>query len=131
MLRLSSVLILLLLLLLQARELSELLDFAEQERLTLLEREAALQQELGQVRQLAAAPSGSTHGCSQQHAAMTRTDAAVSGKLMTNALAGSQLAAFVAEERFRAEVGASAGASAACQLQLAVLQRRDLMLTDM
>lgn len=36
--------------LLQARQLSELLDFAEQERLTLLEREASLQQELEQVR---------------------------------------------------------------------------------
>jgi hypothetical protein len=35
--------------LLQARQLSELLDFAEQERLTLLEREASLQQELEQV----------------------------------------------------------------------------------
>lgn len=34
----------------QARQLSELLDFAEQERLTLLEKEAALQQELEQVR---------------------------------------------------------------------------------
>jgi hypothetical protein len=33
----------------QARQLSELLDFAEQERLTLLEKEAALQQELEQV----------------------------------------------------------------------------------
>lgn len=35
---------------LQARQLCELLDFAEQERLTLLEKEAALQQELEQVR---------------------------------------------------------------------------------
>jgi hypothetical protein len=35
---------------LQARQLCELLDFAEQERLTLLEKEAALQHELEQVR---------------------------------------------------------------------------------
>lgn len=35
---------------LQARQLCELLDFVEQERLTLLEKEAALQQELEQVR---------------------------------------------------------------------------------
>lgn len=33
----------------QARQLSELLDFAEQERATLLEREASLQHELEQV----------------------------------------------------------------------------------
>lgn len=33
----------------QARELAELLDFAEQERLTLLDKEAVLQQELEQV----------------------------------------------------------------------------------
>jgi hypothetical protein len=33
----------------QARELSELLDFAEQERMTLLDKEAALTQELEQV----------------------------------------------------------------------------------
>jgi hypothetical protein len=69
---------------LQARELSELLDFAEQERLTLLEREAALQQELAQVRkqhaQLAVA--------ALQSAALTLTNAAMSGKL----LAVSQLA---------------------------------------
>ncbi|KAF6264473.1 hypothetical protein COO60DRAFT_127049 [Scenedesmus sp. NREL 46B-D3] len=41
-----------------ARELSELLEFAEQERLTLLEKEAALQQDLGQVRQRAETAEG-------------------------------------------------------------------------
>jgi len=33
----------------QAQQLSEILDFAEQERLTLLEKEVALQQDLNQV----------------------------------------------------------------------------------
>lgn len=46
----KHLLLLLLLLPCQARELSELLDFAEQERLTLLEKEAALQQELAKVK---------------------------------------------------------------------------------
>jgi hypothetical protein len=52
---------------LQARELSELLDFAEQERLTLLEREAALQQELAQVRVAAGAAATVVMGASEDH----------------------------------------------------------------
>jgi hypothetical protein len=86
MLMLSPVL----LLLLQARELSELLDFAEQERLTLLEREAALQQELAQVR---SQQRQVLHECSQLHAALACTDVAMAGNLMATVFAGSQLAA--------------------------------------
>jgi hypothetical protein len=96
MLMLLSVLVLLLLLLLQARELSELLDFAEQERLTLLEREAALQQELAQVR---SQQRQVLQWCSQQHAALTRTDAAVCGDLLISMFAGWKLAAVVVAKR--------------------------------
>lgn len=46
---------------LQARQLCELLDFAEQERLTLLEKEAALQQELEQVGQHTSIGRGGLH----------------------------------------------------------------------
>lgn len=51
--------------LLQARELSELLDFAEQERLTLLEKEQALQQEINQARcSCSASQQGRLRPCS-------------------------------------------------------------------
>ncbi|KAF8072613.1 hypothetical protein HT031_000273 [Scenedesmus sp. PABB004] len=88
---------------LSARELSELLDFAEQERLTLVEKEAALQQDLAQARGRAEAAEAAASGSQAEAEALAQQLEATRAELLD---CQAQLAA--TQEQLEAARGALA-----------------------